>query len=177
MHPTKIFETPFWLIEGDLPKGMYDWSREYEKNTPSRKASNRGGYQSIDKTGLDDIPFEYTDILRERLLFLPRFYFSNWWLNVNYKGDYNVVHTHPMTHLAVIWYMTDNHGLLHIRDPLGHMRWELYDRLGIEPYKVVNATAGDIVIFPSDIEHSVEPHDMDTARICLSTNLILDNPN
>ena len=177
MHHTKIFETPLWLIEGDLPKGMYDWSREYEKDTPSRGASNRGGYQSIDKTGLDDIPFEYTDILRERLLFLPKFHFSNWWLNVNYKGDYNVVHTHPMTHLAVIWYMTDNHGLLHMRDPLGHIRWELYDRLGIEQHKEVNATAGDIVIFPSDIEHSVEPHQMDTPRICLSSNLIMDNPN
>ena len=177
MRPTKIFETPLWLIEGDLPKGMYDWSREYEKDTPSRGASNRGGYQSIDKNGLDDIPFEYTDILRERLLFLPRFHFSNCSLNVNYKGDYNVVHTHPGSHLAIIWYMTDNHGLLHIRDPLGHMRWELYDRLGIEQHKEVNATAGDIVIFPSDIEHSVEPHQMDTPRICLSSNLIMDNPN
>ena len=174
MHPTNIFETPLWLIEGDLPKGMYDWSREYEKDTPSRGASNRGGYQSIDKNGLDDIPFEYTDILREKLFFLPSFKFQNWWLNVNYKGNYNIVHTHPLSDLAVIWYMTDNHGLLKIRNPVAHQRWNVLDKLNIGIEKSIHATAGDIVVFPADIEHEVESHELREPRICLSFNIDLD---
>ena len=179
MHPTdninNIFQTPLWIIPGEVPSGMYEWCGEYQKNTECVEISNKGGYQSEAKDGLDDIPFEYTDILREKLFFLPSFKFQNWWLNVNYKGNYNIVHTHPLSDLAVIWYMTDNHGLLNIRNPLAHQRWRLLEVLDNYILKDmnVNASAGDIVIFPSDIPHDVNEHMLDEPRICLSFNLKL----
>ena len=173
MEPRNIFSTPLWIIKGDIPKGMFNWCKEYEQNTPSNNISNRGGYQSVLTNGIQNIPFEYSDYLKEKLKFLPSFDFSNWWLNVNYKGDYNVTHTHPLADLIVIWYMTDNHELLYIRNPLAHQRWGLLNALNRDKEMCINATAGDIVIFPGDIEHSVEEHQLDDPRICLSFNLKL----
>jgi len=174
MHPTNIFETPLWIIPGEVPEGMYKWTKEYQRNNPSRQVSNRGGYQSPSPNGVDDIPFEYADYFINKLEFLPRFKVNNWWLNINYKGNYNVVHTHPMTDLAVIWYMTDNHGLLKIRNPVAHQRWNVLDKLNIGIEKSIHATAGDIVVFPADIEHEVESHELREPRICLSFNIDLD---
>ena len=174
MHPTNIFETPLWIIPGEVPEGMYKWTKEYQRNNPSRQVSNRGGYQSPSPNGVDDIPFEYADYFINKLEFLPRFKVNNWWLYINYKGNYNVVHTHPMTDLAVIWYMTDNHGLLKIRNPVAHQRWNVLDKLNIGIEKSIHATAGDIVVFPADIEHEVESHELREPRICLSFNIDLD---
>ena len=174
MHPTNIFETPLWIIPGEVPEGMYKWTKEYQRNNPSRQVSNRGGYQSPSPNGVDDIPFEYADYFINKLEFLPRFKVNNWWLNINYKGNYNVVHTHPMTDLAVIWYMTDYHGFLKIRNPIAHQRWNVLDKLNIGIEKSIHATAGDIVVFPADIEHEVESHELREPRICLSFNIDLD---
>ena len=175
MHPTKIFETPLWVIPGEVPEGMYNWTKEYQRNYPSRHVSNVGGYQSPAPNGVDNIPFEYADYFINKLEFLPKFEVNCWWLNINYRGNYNVAHTHPMTDLAVIWYMTDNHGLLNIRNPLAHQRWRLLEVLDNYILKDmnVNASAGDIVIFPSDIPHDVNEHMLDEPRICLSFNLKL----
>tara|TARA_B100000902_G_scaffold346688_1_gene353541 strand:+ start:375 stop:899 length:525 start_codon:yes stop_codon:yes gene_type:complete len=173
MHPTEIFGTPLWVIHGEVPKGMYEWTREYQRNNLPRKVSNRGGYQSNACDGLDNIPFEYCEILEDKLRFLPRFDFDNWWLNINYKGNYNIVHTHPCTDLAVIWYMTDNHGLLNIRNPLAHTRWKLIEKFNQQHDMSITASAGDIVVFPADIEHSVEEHTLSKPRVCLSFNIKL----
>ena len=60
MHPTNIFETPLWIIPAEVPEGMYKWTKEYQRNNPSRQVSNRGGYQSEsfnkDKIGKTDLP-------------------------------------------------------------------------------------------------------------------------
>ena len=90
------------------------------------------------------------------------------------RDSYNTAHTHPMTDLAVIWYMTDNHGLLKIRNPVAHQRWNVLDKLNIGIEKSIHATAGDIVVFPADIEHEVESHELREPRICLSFNVDLD---
>ena len=78
-----------------------------------------------------------------------------------------------MTDLAVVWYMTDNHGLLKIRNPIAHQRWNLLEKMNIPIETSITATAGDIVVFPSDIEHEVAQHDNREPRISLAFNLDL----
>ena len=69
--------------------------------------------------------------------------------------------------------MTDNHGLLNIRNPLAHQRWRLLEVLDNYILKDmnVNASAGDIVIFPSDIPHDVNEHMLDEPRTVSYTHL------
>ena len=54
-----------------------------------------------------------------------------------------------------------------------HTRWMLYNKLGEHVTKHIDVKAGDMVIFPGDVQHSVEEHQLDTPRICISINLKL----
>lgn len=168
-----IFSTPIWVIKGNLPNNIIEWVEEYTTNNPCQRRTNKGGYQSEAKLGLEEMPIEYNSYIKDKLNFLPKFYFDNWWLNINYKGSYNECHTHPGSDLAVIWYLTDNHGLLKLLDPMLHTRWMLYNKLGEHVTKHIDVKAGDMVIFPGDVQHSVEEHQLDTPRICISINLKL----
>tara|TARA_R100001443_G_C3357506_1_gene178283 strand:- start:42 stop:614 length:573 start_codon:yes stop_codon:yes gene_type:complete len=173
VKPFEIFSTPYWFIKGELPDNMYQWARKYESYTPSTLMSNRGGYQSEQKFGLNDMPLEYIKHLEKKLLFLPKLQICNWWLNINYKGNYNASHTHPGADLALVWYITDNHNLLKLRDYHCHTRQALYSQLGIGTGCDINALAGDIVIFPADIDHEVRENPFDEPRISISMNLSL----
>ena len=108
-----IFETPIWYIEKDLPEGVYEWALDMERNVKGTQLSNRGGYQS---EWLDIPNFKYLDHLRSMMVFLPEFHFSNMWVNINRKGDYNWRHTHPGSDLACIWYITENLNKLVLED-------------------------------------------------------------
>ena len=102
------------------------------------------------------------------------FYVTNWWLNVNGKGDGNHKHVHSGSNLSAIWYITDNEGLLIFEDPLLFSRIEITRQIfGSTTHQQVNALAGDLLIFPSDLPHQVEDHILDTPRISVSFNISL----
>ena len=172
-----LFATPLWRFSNPLPKGTYDWALKYQKENPeSVVISNRGGYQSKQQ-GIDKFP--YALYLRGILSqFEPFDYFSidGWWLNINKKGDYNLPHTHGDADLAAIWYITDNEGLLYFQDPLLTSRITLYSRIlsnwDDKPNKSINCRAGDLLVFPSDVPHRVEEHQLDTPRISVGINLV-----
>ena len=99
-------------------------------------------------------------------------------MNVNEKGDFNFQHTHPKSDLSGIWYLTDNNNSLVFIDPLQHSRSNLYlafPELDIGEGVYVNAKAGEVLIFPSDLPHYVEPHSLDTTRVSVSFNMHLIN--
>ena len=173
-----IFSTPLWHFKNELPKGVDKWVRSYrQKNPKSSVFSNRGGYQSKQQP-FDKFP--YVMHIRNMLeTFEPfkygscKFRIDGWWLNINGKGDYNVPHTHPGVDLAAIWYITDNGGLLYLQDPLIMSRSNLYSHIFKRPSNIrVNAAAGDLLIFPADVPHSVEQHTSDTPRVSVSFNLM-----
>ena len=59
-----------------------------------------------------------------------------------------------------------------------HSRSNLYlafPDLDIGEGVFVNAKAGEILIFPSDLPHFVEPHPLDTKRVSVSFNMHLIN--
>tara|TARA_Y100001973_G_scaffold97030_1_gene152571 strand:+ start:50 stop:580 length:531 start_codon:yes stop_codon:yes gene_type:complete len=174
MHHIDIFSTPLWIFKREVPEGMYEWALKFEKETPSNiRKSNRGGYQSDAYGGVKNLPIEYQNYIKDALYELPRFNFNNWWLNINCKYDYNVPHTHPYSDLAVVWNITDNHGLLNLRDINAHNRSRLVRALGINDVYNINARAGTIIVFPSDILHYVTPHESETSRINIAMNLDL----
>tara|TARA_Y100001963_G_C6515970_1_gene324319 strand:- start:42 stop:569 length:528 start_codon:yes stop_codon:yes gene_type:complete len=171
MEPNLYFSTPIWHLKKDLPFGAVDWALDFEKNTPPAtiSRSSRGGYQSERYNE----KFKYSTHLDNCLEFLPKFKYLNWWLNINRKGDFNMSHTHPNTDLACIWYITDNHNLLAFQNPIGHERFRLIKQTSSldQLYFNKDAKAGDILIFPGDVPHHVEPHELDTPRISVSFNI------
>tara|TARA_B100000579_G_C22459849_1_gene678397 strand:+ start:126 stop:668 length:543 start_codon:yes stop_codon:yes gene_type:complete len=172
LSSTYVFGTPFWNIKKELPQNAHKWALEYKKNNPSDvKISNVGGYHSPPSVNFNEIL--HLNHIQETLEFLPKFKFDNWWLNVQKKGDYNNLHTHPLTDLSVIWYITDNHGTLHFDSPFQHTRHKLNLRLNTPNVIKVTSTPGEFIIFPSDLYHKVNPHKFRSPRISLSMNLIL----
>ena len=172
MPPINIFETPLWIFEREVPEGMRQWALDFKREVPiGRRRSNRGGYQSDAYNGLENLPLEYEKSIRDTLKDMPEFIFGCWWLNLNFKGNHNIAHTHPNSDLAVVWNITDNHGLLNFRHPEAHARWKLLKVLSmVEDYNI-NAKAGTVIVFPADLLHFVAPHELETPRITISMNL------
>ena len=168
--PRMIFETPLWHLKKELPNGVYEWALEYEKNNKGRVKSNNGGYQSK-PFHIKDIPFGKH--ICECISFLPDHRFMDGWLNINRNTDYNDYHDHPVTDLTFIWFITDNNGELKIRNPHGFSRHKMYVGLMGEPYggMVPKCTAGDMLLFPADVQHGVSPTNKPEPRISISFNI------
>ena len=169
------FGSPIWRAYAPLPSGAHEWALDYKEDNESKNRSNRGGYQSVAQT-FDYLPFPFIDNIKRSFSFFKNAEMANWWLNVNEKGDFNMLHTHPKCDLSGIWFITDNNNSTVFIDPLQHSRSNLYmlfPELDIGEGVYVNAKAGEIVIFPSDLPHYVEPHILDTPRISVAFNMHL----
>ena len=174
------FGSPIWRAEAELPRNAYEWAVEYKEDNPITKPqvrSSRGGYQSLPRT-FDYLPPLYRQHITEIsevLLGGKKFKLGNWWLNVNQKGDFNMRHTHPMSDISGIWYLTDNHNTLTFEDPMSHSRYPLYKNFPelVGAGVFVNAKAGEILLFPADLPHYVNPHPEDSLRISVSFNMDL----
>ena len=185
-QPSILFSTPLWHYNSKLPKGAYEWALNYKETHPmkDRKVnsilykgrSGVGGYQSPQRP-VEEFPYmdHLWTILNPEF---DQFKAIGWWLNINPKGSYNKTHTHPGCDLAAIWYITDNYGLLNFIDSSMHERYAAYvhvmSKHNETSAKKINAGEGDLLVFPADLPHGVEEHQLDTPRISVSFNMVVD---
>eukprot|EP00117_Sycon_ciliatum_P003044 scpid76527/ scgid8003/ len=93
------------------------------------------------------------------------------WANVNRLGDSNAPHTHPSSTVSGVYYVSnggDATSQLHFIDPRA--------TAGADDDQSVhsrNATAGTFVIFPSWLEHYVDPHRGSGKRMSVSFNALV----
>ena len=171
------FATPLWKVENNLSTEqlteLQEWALQHEKDNESLRVSNKGGYHGPFSNKFDQIPA--LKLVLEQLEFLPRFAMKEWWVNINRKGNFNNAHIHAGYDLSLIWYLTDNNHSLRLEHPLAYSRDSFERAFGDDPFYNTWATfdckAGDIIIFPSDIMHSVAPHELDTPRISIAMNI------
>ena len=171
MKRIDLFPTPLWHIEGtpqQLIVELYKGAYRYKENYKSKPRSSAGGYQtpsfewdSFHPQGIELIN-ETVDKAIDR-----NFKITEWWYNINGKGHWNHPHTHPNVDLALVLYLTDGDGLLHLMSPFPQRRSESGDHISIVAQK------GDIILFPSDIQHYVLPNEKEEDRISISMNLQL----
>lgn len=165
-----IFATPLFKGHLDVPDGALEYWLEMSKRE-GRDKSNRGGWQSKECIGG---PFakQLQDHLTQSL---PDFKFTSMWVNVNREGDENVPHIHPGVDLAVVWYLTDAYGL-QLQNPniipqfnllreFSHSEGHVYESIQFE------FSAGDILIFPAHVLHSVSQHTGTEPRVSMTGNL------
>ena len=169
-----LYPTPLWHFKQPLPPTAYEWALWYKEQYECVQVSNRGGYQSLSRPWQE---FEFKDHIESVLNEFKEYKnlnFSNWWLNINGKGNGNVKHVHSGSDLSAVWYITDNEGLLIFEDPLVFSREAITSLVfGATTCKQLKAKAGDLLIFPSDLPHFVEDHILDTPRISVSFNIDL----
>ena len=165
-----IFSTSLWHIEGaphQLIDELYQGAYKFKEKYPTENRSSEGGYQTpflnwkeFHPQGIEYIEKVVGDIFEFKV--------SGWWYNINGKGHWNTPHTHPNCDFALVLYVTDSDGLLNLMNPLPQRNFD-YKRGHIS----VKAKKGDIVMFPSDIQHYVMPNQRDTDRVSISMNLQL----
>ncbi len=175
IKPDTLFSTPIWRLPmQEAPTEALEWALKFKEKNPSVQKSNKGGYQS---TVFPFEDFPYNGHIQEGLSnIFESFKVQAWWLNVNEKGDYNWPHTHPSSDIAVIWYLTDNYGKLIMEDPMLHTRSNIikFYHKSLSGCRSVDAKAGEIIAFPADVSHFVDPHTLDTPRVCVSMNIELN---
>jgi len=172
----------FKLIQPNL----IDWIYNYQKNTDGVVHSNRGGWQSPSDFYLDDSFSEFADyILQNSLAALTHydlmFKMANMWININRKGDYNIMHDHPLSVMSgVLWIKTPkNCGSLVFRSPHSFTQGTLLESTDPEVAKeqnyynsyTFNSKEGTMILFPSDLLHGVEPNESNEDRISIAFNL------
>jgi uncharacterized protein (TIGR02466 family) len=174
-----IFQTPIWgFMLKDQHYQTYDYVDkvlELQSKETSEKKSNFGGWQSRDN--LNDTE----GIFREFISTLEkisnnilcdksnkRFKVTEMWANVNYKYCYNAAHTHGGI-LSGVFYLQvpENSGKLIFCNPAvradGHL-------LRPKNYPIVPERLA-CIMFPSWLEHYVEPNLSDEPRISISFNI------
>ena len=176
----------------ELKKELYYYIEKYDSN--GRKLSNLGGFQSnnLDYSKiLNDSTFIQMPILLDKILLILKAIISdnniivdNAWININSKGDYNTKHVHPLSTLSGSVYIDipvdDNRGSFTFHRERSHIDYNLNDSLKNIPDKTIFASTyayspktGDILIFPSNIEHTVEPHFSQSNRISIAFNSVI----
>jgi uncharacterized protein (TIGR02466 family) len=177
------FTSPIWanVIEhdySDLEKKILKLS----KTLPSSHISNQGGYQSPNFTVSDlqqKLP-EILTIVNASIEYVAKDIKTNLmlldsWFNINSKGDYNSPHVHPERAFSGVLYLKtpSNCGSLVLRNPTPATHYPIKDDIdnfwGV--WKVA-PTKGLFCMFPSYIEHYVEPNQSNQKRISVAFNFV-----
>jgi len=189
VQPAALFPTRIWQARLDGLKPLFPgWVAAVEAARAASPEpagrSNRKGWNSVEKTLLDQSGFEP---LRAALTAACSHAFSQMsggvpgfalesWANVHDRGGFNFLHMHDGCLLSGAFYLRvpEGSGALLFRDP----------RPGVlnAPFKGPHAnghqdiriipTEGLAVLFPNWLDHAVEPHQNDLSRISISFNAL-----
>ena len=188
LFPTVIHEIKvkkFKSRKKELLKFVYE---QREKDPQGVAFSNRGGWQSQPNY------VQFNNILLSILSDTLRDYFNNnvldmskgvnfeaLWMNINKKGDYNVTHNHPLTHMAGVFWINTPEGCGNFECQSPHSydyahetqvytskfreKSNSYGSYGFSPME------GTIMLFPASLNHRVTSNQSDEDRISSSFNL------
>ena len=180
MHPNQenIFHTPVWgFMLNDShyqAKDYTDYVVEMSQTTPSYQKSNFGGWQSSDNLHTHPIFREFCGSLLKTMQSITCMYTSqevhiqSMWANINDKGDSNAHHTHEGIISGVFYLQVpENSGRLVLVDPAvrNYNSAIKNSNYGIKPERLA------CIVFPSWLEHYVEPNQSNENRISISFNI------
>ena len=180
MHPNQhnMFHTPIWgfMIRGEELHSVdyIDYILEMKDNTPSEKKSNFGGWHSPDDLHTHGIFQEFCDNIISQVNEVSSTYtraalkFLNMWAVVNDKYCYNANHVHNGL-ISGVFYLKvpENSGNLILKDPAvrAHNHPIRNKDFSVKPEEL------SLILFPSWLEHYVEPNKSDEQRIAISFNI------
>lgn len=154
------------------------------ENSAGRNISNKGGWQSND---LDHNLSELKEILNKiqskldalcNEFNLKNVIIDNVWLNLNRTNSFNTTHNHPYSVFSGVFYIksTGHSGNLVLKNPNELLEYHI-DKKYIDKQNGFNSSnwtiepeSGKLVIFPSWLNHEVEPNLSNNDRISLSFN-------
>ena len=188
LFPTTVFLRDchdFQEKREGLIQAIYDYKNRHPKG---KVRSNRGGWQSsgIDQTDENlgsyvpwigqQVHAALTGVLAEQTVVCP----DNIWLNINGKGHYNVIHSHPGSHYSgTLWVkVPDSDSEFFLENP-SEFSVAAYQHCFTDEFRGQNGIGGEyhfqpeegrMILFPSHIRHGVWENNSDADRISISFN-------
>ncbi|MEO1251840.1 MAG: TIGR02466 family protein [Pseudomonadota bacterium] len=189
--PEVWFQTPVWsrkVVDYDrINNDIMATLQKLEAETESITRSNVGGWHSHDQIHRRKDMAEIRRIIGQSCVGCATFMefdFDNFelvikemWLNKNGPGDFNKAHIHPNAILSGAYYVRvpDGAGNIEFYDPVPARLMNVYP---VKKQKRINAQAaaykaaeGLLLIFPSWLQHAVQPNRADAARVSISFNV------
>lgn len=180
-----LWITPVWWGVTDLDNDeMYKKIKQLEKNTETAYLSNLGGFQSptdrYDMMTTDPVfqPLRnlIIHIIEKELNFkAKKFEFDSMWCNVNYKNDYNMIHSHGHFDFSGAYYVKTpkNCGQIVFRDPRPAAVTSDFITTQFNNGEVfrIEPEVGKLLIFPSYLDHMVLPSKTKDDRVSISWNI------
>ncbi len=98
------------------------------------------------------------------------------WVNMTYPGGYNVQHGHPRAYLSGCFYLDtpENSGRISFADPRPGAVYAPLEMAGKMSSNAIKTQpqAGQLIIFPSWLEHSVEMNTSSENRVSIAMNVV-----
>ena len=197
MKEMRLFYTPVWqtnVVDNEaewpiLRAAMLARIASLIAEQKGVQRTNFGGWQS------DDDLYKYREFswLTQRVMalanevaadFSPKASFDDGilWANVNRRGDFNAMHTHPDAILSGSVYLkvdSPEQGVIQFLDaregsPTSH--WRCYTKLNgttplTEQAVSISPQEGDILFFPGWLKHWVTPNQTDQERVSVAFNI------
>lgn len=184
----EIFPTLVWKTNLKIDNNkIVDYCEEVEKSIPSVSNSNLGGYQSPGSVirekqlmSLRTIAESHAAEIFNELNVLPHFkpYLQGGWISINRKGHMNHLHDHPQSFLAGVYYpkVPENSGSITFHDPRNVKLYvdveEMFKTITPDNCStvVMHPSDGDLIFFPSWLQHHVDASETDEPRISIAMN-------
>ena len=190
-----FFSTPIWTSRIEkcqmVNNEMLNYIINLQKKDPDGMLkSNFKGWHSKNFNMKDDGPKNFIEEIKINIntaindmgwdLKTQEVNISNMWAIINTKGSLNQKHHHSNSDLSAAYYVSaeKNCGDIVFYDPRPAT---VYKHPIAKKPNILNATInsinpepGMLILFPSYLEHSVEPNLSDHKRIVISFNLSLD---
>lgn len=188
-----LFPSMVWFADLDgavaMNDALFDHISNIRKTLKSTKRSNELGWHSPTNLHLDAAFADLCGCIDGMAATIAesmnmradrRLVIDSFWVNINPKFAYNALHDHPQSTLSGVYYVRSNEdsGRLRFRDPRAGKRmnpWPVspdakkdqrhWDRVNYKPLP------GRLIMFPSWLEHDVEPNQSDEERISISFNM------
>lgn len=178
-----IFGVPIWgLFLNDHQYQSMDYIQrlfEIVETEPTQKKSNQNGYQTRDDLNdtepifkelvirINNLSNQILDTVLENQ-HPPRVEIKEMWGNINYHQNFNWAHTHGGI-LSGVFYLKvpENSGKLIFLNPSVRSHASLIK----EPNYVIQPENLACILFPSWLEHLVEPNQSQEPRISISFNI------
>ena len=142
--------------------------------------SNRGGWQSelLPPNGeLEPLSAEISEFCKSINLGINEIVIPQMWINVIKKNDWNTIHSHGQYTLSGTYYVKapKDCGQIVFRDPRPSAISNLFmvNTFDKGEFRKVKPIEGLLILFPSYLDHFVEPSNADEDRISISFDIVV----
>ena len=190
---TEIFGIPFFSTKLELKETNSFLKKEFlslERKNKGIIKSNSGGFQSKillwDQEKYlflrDKLLLEINNFLKILTVKEPfKIKYYPFWVNINRKNNYNKWHCHGSHHFSCVYYVSvpKNSSRIIFNTPVLHkktseIKYTNNDILSVCDELYYNVEESCFLIFPSYLEHMVEPSKIIKPRISIAFNIDIE---